>query len=150
MYQYCKKIKDSLDNNNIDKQEEPVRIMRLWEDTWEQKKVGPWGDPILEAKLTAKYQGLKFYNIDSEDNMALTEHRMVFWKERAKNRYDAFGIMPGFNRDLLDDSAQNDTYWQPWEVNKDLFDCIRAYYQDAMTEPIKTYDLGEGCESDTE
>ena len=55
-------------------------------------------------------------------------HRMVFRKERAKNRYDVFGIIPGFNHDLPDDSVQNDPYWQPWEVNEDLFDCIRAYY----------------------
>jgi hypothetical protein len=77
-------------------------------------------------------------------------HRMVFWKECAKSRYDVFGIMPGFNHDLPDDSVKNDPYWQPWEVNKDLFDCIRVYYQDVQTENIKTYELGEGCESDTE
>jgi hypothetical protein len=109
-----------------------VRNVRLWEETWEQKKVGPLRDAILEAQLTAKYQGLMFYNIDSDDNKVMTVHRMVFWKERAKNRYDVFGIMPGFNHELSDDSAQNDAHWQPWEVNKDLFDCIRAYYRDVM------------------
>ncbi len=124
--------------------------MRLWEETWEQEKVGPWGDATLEARLTAKYQGLKFYDIDLDDNKVMTVHRMVFWKERAKNRYNVFRIMPGFNHELPDDSAQNDAYWQPWEVNKDLFDCIWVYYQDVQTENIKTYDLGEGCESDIE
>ncbi len=109
-----------------------MRNVRLWEETWEQKKVGPLRDAILEAQLTAKYQGLMFYNIDSDDNKVMTVHRMVFWKERAKNRYDVFGIMPGFNHELSDDSAQNDAHWQPWEVNKDLFDCIRAYYRDVM------------------
>jgi len=118
MDQYCKEIKDSLDDNNNNEQKQHVRIVRLWEETWEQKKIGPQGNAILEAKLTAKYQGLKL----------LTVHRMVFWKERAKNRYNVFGIMSGFNHDLPDDSVQNHPYWQPWEVNKDLFDCIRAYY----------------------
>ena len=75
---------------------------------------------------------------------------MVFRKECAKNRYNVCGIMPGFNHDLPDDSVQNDPYWQPWEVNEDLFDCIRAYYRDVQTENIKTYELGEGCKSDTE
>jgi hypothetical protein len=80
----------------------------------------------------------------------MTEHMMFFWKERAKNRYYVFGIMPGFNHDLPDDCAQTDPYWQqPWEVNEELFDCIRAYYRDVQTENIK-YDLGERCESDTE
>ncbi len=58
--------------------------------------------------------------------------------------------MPGFKHDLPDDSVQNDPYWQPGEVNEDLFDCIRAYYRTVQTENIKTYELGEGCESDTE
>ena len=77
-------------------------------------------------------------------------YRMVFWKEHANIRNKVFGIMPGFNHDLPDDSTQNDPYWQPWEVNKELFDCGRAYYRDVQTDNIKTYDLGEGCESDTE
>ena len=105
-----------------------MQIVRLWEETWEQKKIGPQGHAILEAKLTAKYQGLKFYDIDSEDNKLLTVHMMVFGKEHAKNRYDIFGIIPGFNHNLPVDSVQNDPYWQPWEVNEDLFDCIRACY----------------------
>ncbi len=114
MDQYCKEIKDSLDaNNNVDTQEQPVQIVRLWEESWEQKKIGPRGDAIPEAKLTAKYQGLKFYDIDSDDNKILTVHRMVFRKERAKNSYYVFGIFPGFNHDLPDDSTQNDLYWQP-------------------------------------
>ena len=75
---------------------------------------------------------------------------MVFRKERAKNRYDIFAITTGFNHDLPDDSAQNDPYWQPWEVNKNLFDCIWKYYKDVVKENIKTCNLGEGCESDTE
>ncbi len=34
MDQYCKKIKDSLDSNNNNKQEQHVKIVRLWEETW--------------------------------------------------------------------------------------------------------------------
>ncbi len=127
-----------------------MQIVRLWEETWEQKKVGYWGDAILEAKLTAKYQGLKFYEIDSDNNKVMDVHRMVFWKEHAKNRYDVFGIMPGFNHYLPDDRVQNDPYWQPWEVSEDLIDYIWAYYWDVQTEKIKTFDLGERCESDTQ
>jgi hypothetical protein len=36
----------------------------------------PGGDPILEARLTAKYQGLKYYDIDN-GNKVLTIHKMA-------------------------------------------------------------------------
>ena len=68
------------------------------------------------------------------------------------NTYDVFATMPGFNVELHDDSLENDAFWQPWEVNEDLFDCLWAYYNDVQEDNIKTYDIGEGCdsESDTE
>ena len=146
MDHYCKEITDSLETND---EREPLRIVRLWEETWERKKLLPRGDPILEARLTAKYQGLKLYDIDN-GNTVLTIHRMALRKERGNNKYDVFAILPGFNHELPDDSEVNDDYWQPWEVNEDLFDCIRAYYNDVQDNNIKTYDLGDGCESDTE
>ncbi len=105
---------------------------------------------ILEARQTAKYKGLKFYDIDSEDNRVMTARRMVFRKERGQNTFDVFATMPGFNVKLPDDSPENDAFWQPWEVNEDLFDCLRAYYKDVPTDNIRTYDIGEGCDSDTE
>ncbi len=40
----------------------------------------------------------------------MTVHRMVFWMELAKNRYDVFETMAGFNHDLPGDSPQNDPY----------------------------------------
>jgi hypothetical protein len=146
MDRYCKEIKDSLETTD---EREPLRIVRLWEETWERKKLSPRGDPILEARLTAKYQGLKLYDIDN-GNTVLTIHRMALRKERGNNKYDVFAILPGFNHEHPDDSEVNDDYWQPWEVNEDLFDCMRAYYNDVQDNKIKTYDLGEGCESDTE
>jgi hypothetical protein len=50
---YCKEIKNSLEEVE---NEQPVRILRLWVEQWEQKKVGPQGNQILEAHLTKKYQ----------------------------------------------------------------------------------------------
>jgi hypothetical protein len=50
MDQYCKEIKDFLDDNNNNKQEQPVQVVRLWEETWEQKKIGPWGDAIQSVR----------------------------------------------------------------------------------------------------
>ena len=128
---------------------EKCQVVNDKEETWERKKLSPRGDPILEARLTAKYQGLKLYDIDN-GNTVLTIHRMALRKERGNNKYDVFAILPGFNHEHPDDSEVNDDYWQPWEVNEDLFDCMRAYYNDVQDNKIKTYDLGEGCESDTE
>jgi hypothetical protein len=50
MDQYCKEIKDSLDDNNNNKQKQPVQIVRLWQETWERKKIVPQGHAILEVK----------------------------------------------------------------------------------------------------
>ncbi len=136
-------------NGNEDDDQQHVQIVR-WEETWERKKLTPWGDPILQAWLTARHQDLKFYDMDSDNNNMMTAHKMVFRKERGENRYDVFAIMPGFNHELPVVSPDNVAFWQPQEVNKDLFDCMRAYYQDVQTDSIKTYDIGDGSDSDTE
>jgi hypothetical protein len=150
MDQYCREIRDSLLESIDDEEEQqPMRIVRLWEETWERKKLPPRGDVLHEARLLAKYKGLKFFDADN-DNRIMTIHKMAFRKERGRNRYDIFAIMDGFNLELPDQCEENDPYWQPWEVNEDLFDCIRAYYNDVPTDNIKTYDIGEGCESDNE
>mgnify|MGYP006169954155 CR=1 FL=1 len=74
---FCKEIKDSLESKD---NKEPVRILRLWQEWWELKKVGPQGDAILEACLTKKYQGLKFYDMD-KGNRVMTVKRMFFQKQ---------------------------------------------------------------------
>ena len=58
--------------------------------------------------------------------------------------------MPGFNCELPDDDKANDAYWQPWEINKDLFDCMREYYNMVNKDNVKTCELGGQCESDEE
>jgi len=41
-----------------------VRILRLWKEKWELKKIGPQGNQLLEARLMSKYGGLKLCDID--------------------------------------------------------------------------------------
>ena len=37
----------------------------------------------------------------------------------------------------------NDPYWQPWEVNEDLFDCMRVYYeQEGKRDNVKVCEEG--------
>ena len=51
--------------------EQPIKILRLWVEQWEQKKAGPQGNQILEleARLTKKYQEFKFCDIHSNNRV---------------------------------------------------------------------------------
>jgi hypothetical protein len=135
MDEYCKEIRES-----VDKEEIPVQIVRLWQERWKtSRRLGPRGDPILEAKLNKKYQGLKLIDMDSPDLKVLTVHTsMVFRKKHGDNKYDCVCILPGFNLELPDDHADKDPFWEKWEINEDFFDCIRAYYKDYTTGTVKT------------
>ena len=143
---FCKEIKESLEAEQTEKE---VRILRLWQERWELEKIGPNGNLILEARLTKKYKGLKFFDID-ENNSVMTVHKMIFQKKRGNNLYHVFATMDGFNDLLPDDDAANDLYWQPWEVNEDLFDCMRLYYKEQVDSNVKCYELGGDCQSDDE
>ena len=72
----------------------------------------------------SKVSRLEVYDVDSDDNRVMTARRMFFRKERGQNTYDVIATMPGFNVKLRNDSPENDAFWQPWEVNEDLFDCL--------------------------
>ena len=143
---FCKEIKESLQAEQMQKE---VRILRLWQERWELEKIGPNGDLILEARLTKKYKGLKFFDID-ENNRVMTVHKMIFQKKRGNNLYHVFATMDGFNDVLKDEDEANDVYWQPWEVNEDLFDCMRVYYKEQADSNVKCYELGGDCQSDDE
>jgi hypothetical protein len=57
---------------------------------------------------------------------------MIFQKKR------------GFNDVLKDEDEEN------WEVNEDLFDCMRVYYKEQADSNVKCYELGGDCQSDNE
>ena len=59
----------------------------------------------------------------------MTVTKMVFVKQRGKNAYHAFATLPGYDPTFGDHDKANDPYWQPWEINKDLHDCMRTYYE---------------------
>ena len=80
----------------------------------------------------------------------MTVKRMFFQKQQGNNAYYVFATMPGFNCELSDDNEANDAYWQSWEINEDLFDCMREYYDKGNKDNVKTCELGGGCESDEE
>ena len=61
-----------------------------------------------EARLTKKYKGLKFVDIDEENNKVMTVHKMIFQKKRGNNLYHVFATMDGFNYALKDEDEEND------------------------------------------
>jgi hypothetical protein len=126
-----------------------VRILRLWQERWEREKIGPNGSSILEARQTKKYKGLKFVDIN-ENNKVMTAHNILFQKKRGNNAYLVFATMDGFNDVLKDEDEANDAYWQPWEVNEELFECLRLYYKEQVDSNVKCYELGGDCVSDEE
>ena len=79
--------------------------------------------------LKKKYKGLKFLDIN-KNNKEMTVHKMISQERRGDNAYHVFAMMDGFNDKLQDDDEANDAYWQPWEINEDLFDCMHFYYKD--------------------
>jgi hypothetical protein len=105
---FCKEIQMSLEEEV--KENEPVQILRLWKERWEQKKVGPQGNQLLEARLMNRYGGLKFCDID-RDNRVITGHKMVFFKQRGNNSYHVFATLPGYDPNIGDHDKPNYPYW---------------------------------------
>ena len=99
----------------------------------------------------SKYGGLKFCDID-EGNRVMTVTKMVFVKQRGKNAYHAFATLPGYDPTFGDHDKANDPYWQPWEINEDLHDCMRTYYEteEGKGDNVKVFDKGDDCQSKEE
>ncbi len=62
-----------------------------------------------------------------ENNRVMTAHKMIFQKRRGNNAHHVFAVIDGFNVLLKVEDDAHDEYWQLWEVNEDLFDCMWLY-----------------------
>jgi hypothetical protein len=80
----------------------------------------------------------------------MTAHKIIFQKRHDNNVYHVFAMMDWFNDLLKDKDEVNDAYWQPWEVNENLFDCMRLYYKEQADSNVKCYDQWGDCLSDNE
>jgi hypothetical protein len=143
---FCKEIKESLQAKQNEKESENSEIVAgevgAWDD-WTQWRFN------LGSATNKKYKGLKFVDIN-ENNRVMTAHKMIFQKKRGNNAYHVFATMDGFNDVLKDEDEANDAYWQPWEVNENLFNCMRLYYKEQADSHVKCYELGGDCQSDKE
>lgn len=126
-----------------------VRIFRAWKEAWEQVEPGPKGNPILEARLLAKYGGLEWVDADSSDYSRRKAHpdKMIFQKARGNNHYDIVATMDGFDFDLPLDE-QEDKY-DVWEVDL-VYDEIVEFYEKNPDLNVKCYKKGGVCDSDSD
>jgi hypothetical protein len=91
-----------------------------------------------------KVPRIEIFDIDN-NNRVMTVHKMIFQKKCGNNAYHVFATMEGFNDQLKDEDDANNPYWQPWEVNEDLFDCMQLYYRETKAHNVKCYERGGDC-----
>ena len=82
MDEYCKDMWQLLDGAD----EQPVRMFRNWQETWEKKKLGPIGNVMLHEKLKVKYVGLKLDKNEGEHRI-FTVHEVHFLRETRRKYY---------------------------------------------------------------
>jgi hypothetical protein len=140
---YCKDLKETVAEETI-----PTRHVRLWMEGWESHVKGSQEDVRLRERLMQKYENLKLYDKDN-DNQLLTCHRAYFQKKRGANRYCIFAVMEGYdpNKDDLDEG--NYEFWTLWELDEALYDCIRDYYTaNPGEDSVVMYEKDNGVDSD--
>jgi hypothetical protein len=82
----------------------------------------------------------------------MTVTKIIFEKQRGKNAYHVFTTLPGYDPTIGDNEEANDPYWQQWEINKDLHDCMRTYYEteEGKRDNGKVFNEGGDCLSKEE
>ena len=140
----CNEIVESLQSDDLAAGGN-LRIFNAWEETWEQKRIGPNGDPLHEARLLKKYGGLMWLGQDNEFSRR-TAHpeQMFFEKKRGNNRYHVFAIKDGYDM-KLDPQKQRDL-WDVWEMSTDFYESVCDYYSD--NPKVKCYTKEDDCDSE--
>ena len=143
MDDYCKEIADTIEN---DSNNGNVRIFRAWKEGWENKTIGPKGDPIFEARLVKKYGGLSWRDCDNGD-VKVNSHPslMIFEKIRGNNHYCVFGCNEGYDYSV-DKHLQN-SLWEAYETEPWFYDLIVEYYKKG--DKVKCYEKGGECDSES-
>lgn len=145
---FCAEIVESLENDDWNSNSQ-LRIFRAWEETWEKEKLGPNGNPILEARLVRKYGGLTWLDPDNEFSRR-TAHpeQMYFEKKRGNNNYHIFAVKDGYDFELAPDSQKE--LWDIWERSPDFFEQVCDYCNRDKSKKVKCYAQGVDCDSDEE
>ena len=80
-----------------------------WQETWEQKKIGPSGDVMLQEKLKVKYVELKFDENEGERRI-FTVHAVQFVSEHRKKYYQIVVVTIEFNTTISVDKNDDAHY----------------------------------------
>ena len=126
----------------------PARIFRAWEEGWEKVTVGPGGDDRLEARLVAKYGGLRWLDRDNGFRLCVAHpSSMFFEKRRGNNKYLIFATYARY--DLDKPLEQQKDKFDGWpKTNIDFYDEVVDYYKDIPE--VKCYEEVGDADSDSD
>ena len=65
-----------------DQDEGGVRVLRVWYESWEKRKVGHQGDSIFQARLVQKYGGLCLTDPDDRDTLRTARSDQMFFQKK--------------------------------------------------------------------
>jgi hypothetical protein len=103
----------------------PLRFFKAWEEEWEQGSILN-KDPVNEAKLLTKYEGLRFFDPDTQ-GMLQIENKELDWRRRRK---DTGGYHLICYPEDYDEKAENcKDGIEFWAFCEDLRYCIAEYYK---------------------
>ena len=143
--------------------ERVTRVFRAWEETWEKEQFSAAGDEVFAAKLSAKYEGLKWQDPDSKRMMRTLDGDCVVLckldKDTARKRekgkgwgYMILGVYENYNESMsrIDNDARgglksNDFFEMHGDVS-DFYYMVIKWYKENPEPGLRVCEQGE-CES---
>ena len=122
------------------------RNFRAWEETWENKIIGPKGEKVQEARLLRKYGGLTWLNPDRNMVFTARTDMMHFEKKRGDNQYYIFGVADGYDLKVDQDKQPGLCDW--WPRVADFYGMVTDYYKDSCS--VTCYQEDDDCDSEDE
>ena len=138
----------------VEEEDTEPRIFRAWEEKWERRKMNKNASQYLHAKMLRKYGGLKWIDIEGEENpeagppCLITAHpeEMYFKEDCRRYRYLVVGMKEGFD---IKGGMEQEDYFDVWERTENpLFGAIRDYYEDRKY--VKVVEKGGEYDSEEE
>ena len=102
--------------------EQPLRMFRNWQETWEKKKLGPTGNVMLHEKLKVKYVGLKLA-MNEGYHRIFTVHEVQFVRESQRKYYRIVAVLKEFNTAMSGDN-NNEDHYDFWDFCPE-YDCFQ-------------------------
>ena len=118
-----------------------------WEEEWEIEVIRK-RDPVNDARLLKKYDGLKLFDVDNNMIHAIDDKSLTW----TKLRKDGGGYCcVTYNENYEEDDSKKDDNVDHWEINDDLRYCIEYYYKkypSVEINIIKNNKIGQTSDND--